>query len=258
MNSGRGCIFSNKTRPWREQRIIELQGEVFRRLQRRRERDAAQSFGEAAKEGRVAAVAGVEATEKGGIGYEAAPELAHAGGTRERGWRSGKAEEDLGDWITKNDRTAPPPLDGCAEPPSPAGRASSPVLLAVTQQLGLGDLGHGRPAHARGHAVGPAGRGGELLLFNLGEAALLSVLAATGGQGLGRRRGCRTAAARRGATGVRERERGRRKMRPVDFVAIIPKISSWQEIIILLRGHRLRAAVASGGRHSPAGTPAAG
>jgi hypothetical protein len=53
---------------------------------------------------------------------------------------------------------------------------AEPLVLAAARELGLGDLGHGGPAHASGLAVGAPRRGGELLLLQLGEAAVLGAL----------------------------------------------------------------------------------
>jgi hypothetical protein len=51
---------------------------------------------EAADEGRVAAVAEVEAADEAGVGDEAAPALADSGDAREGGGLRGDAEKDLG------------------------------------------------------------------------------------------------------------------------------------------------------------------
>jgi len=78
---------------------------------------------------------------------------------------------------------------------------AEPLFLAAARQLGLGDLGHGGPAHARGLAVWAPRGGGELLLLELGEAA---VLGAAGGR-LGALLGVLLAAARRARLGALRR-----------------------------------------------------
>ena len=65
--------------------VVELQCEAaprdaVRRLESRREQEAAQPFGEETEEGSAAAVAGAEAAEEGGVRDEAAPVLADEGG----------------------------------------------------------------------------------------------------------------------------------------------------------------------------------
>jgi len=65
--------------------VVELQCEAaprdaVRRLESRREQEAAQPFGEETEEGSGAAVAGAEAAEEGGVRDPAAPVLADEGG----------------------------------------------------------------------------------------------------------------------------------------------------------------------------------